>query len=239
MEIELKDPRNLVIAVTGFANKLMIPPPDFLAHAALHGYSRIILNDPSKSMFLCGVEGVFDSFDHMVERLQEQVKKMAPQHLVVVGTSGGAHTALLLGHLLRANLCVVFSPYPYLSDQELLRLNDPAFKSFHQVLERVRKSPAEVHIYFDVKQTIQSWNGVTEYFVHVSEGHQWDVKRASTLTDVPHLKIIQHPGDLHAVVNETFIKLDSLSHCFKLDQKQYFKKLNSWAKVTIEARKWS
>jgi hypothetical protein len=184
-------------------------------------------------MFLCGVPGIFDSFEHLIAKLRAQVSQIKPRHLIVVGTSGGGHTALLLGHLLQANLCVAFSPYPYLSDDEFIRLNDPALQSFHQVLERVRKSPKEARQYFDVKDTLQEWNGVTEYFIHVSRDNEWDVARASTLAALPHVKIIKHIGSAHALVSAGFLRLGLLKHCFDPNQEEFFRHFYSKPKSVL------
>lgn len=231
LEIELKDSTNLVIAITGFANKLMVPVPVFMKAAGLERCSRIVLHDPAKTMFLAGVPGFFDSFDHMLEVLKAQIARIAPQRLLLVGTSGGGHTAMLLAHALKANACVVFAPYPYLSDAEFIRLNDPALQTFHEVLERVRRTPAEARKYFDVKDMLAQWNGVTGYFVHVSEGNEWDLKRANTLENLPHLSIIKHPGTLHAVVSQKFMRNNSLAHCFKPDPVGYFKQFYGLSKL--------
>lgn len=228
MNVELKDTKNLVIAATGFGNKLMVPTQTFMQGAGFAGYSKIILFDPAKTMFLCGVPGIFDSFDDMVAKVRAQIAAIGPERVIVVGTSGGGHTALLLGHLLKADICVAFSPYPYLSDQELARMNDPAMESFRVVLERVRKSPQEARKYLDVKDTIREWNGITEYFVHVSESNEWDVARANTLADIPHLQVVKHPGESHAVVTTAFVDYGLLSHCFRPDQQEFFKQIYTW-----------
>lgn len=211
---KLETSDTLVIAATGFSNKLDISPFDFFEKSSLSHTSKIIITDPSKRKTLGGLAPDYPSFFHFVEHLQKEIGQISPKQLIVTGTSGGAHTALLLGHLLKANYVVAFAPYPYLSFREMEKRCDPALKSFYRVLRELDCLPNEVKTFLDLRDVLSNWNGITHYYVHVSQYHEWDYRRAKYLDDLPKLSIITHPFYSHAVAS-LLSRYNHLKKCFE------------------------
>jgi hypothetical protein len=221
MELEVKDPEKLVIAVTGFAATLMIPEKQFLYFSGLAGYSRIILRDPSRLMFFQGIKGKYESFPELVEGLAAQIRKLGPKWLVVTGTSGGAHTALLLGHLLKADMATAFSPFPYIDKKTLRAQRDPALRVYAAIANRLDELPKETKRYYNLKDALAKWNGKTEYFVHVAREARWDRRRAEYLEGLPHLTVIRHPSNTHYVAKKLGMS-HMLHKCFDPEQRRTF-----------------
>ena len=218
---EINDSDILVIAATGYTNKLNIPVPQFFKSSGLEGASRIILIDPSKLKTLAGLPPDFDSFAQLLEYLEDCVASIKHKTLIVTGTSGGAHTALLLGHLLKADYVVSFSPYPYLTINEFKRMNDPALESMRRIIYEFDKLPMEAKQYLDLKDVLCTWNKKTEYYVHVSRYNKWDYKRAVCLKKLPGVKVIGHPYTEHAVASMLY-KDDKLAACFSFPYSSHY-----------------
>jgi tetratricopeptide (TPR) repeat protein len=202
----------LVIAFTGFANKLHMPTSQFFEEAKLTELSKIIVFDSSFQKTLGGLQPYANTFEEFIEFLKKEIRLIGPKKVITVGCSGGGHTALLSGHLLQVDAAFAFSPFPYLTHGEGIPQDDPLQNSpaFHRINELAERAGQ----YFNLAPVLANWNGVTTYEVHVCKDHEWDMKRAATLEATPHLSIHCHPGNKHAVASE-MAKLKLLDLCFK------------------------
>ena len=131
----------------------------------------------------------------------------------LLGTSGGGHSALLYGHLLKADRAVAFSPYPYLSIKTARQMEDPGLFSMQKQAIRFHRLPDKVKPYFDLKNVLARHNGKTRFDVHVSKFHEWDYKRALYLRGVPGVTIYGHPFEGHGVAR-MIAEAGRLQNCF-------------------------
>lgn len=210
---EVNESDTLVIAATGYAGKLNLPVARFFKDSGLDGASKIIITDRSMLKTLAGLPPDFKTFEHLIGYLENCISNIQHTNLIITGTSGGGHTALLLGHILNANKVVAFSPYPYLSIGEFKRMKDPALHSMSRIINGFDKLPVEVKKYLDLKNVLSRWNNKTEYFVHVSRYNKWDYKRANYLKGLPGVNVISHPYMEHATAS-MLSKESKLKDCF-------------------------
>ncbi len=213
LDTEWNDSDTLVIAATDLGMKLSLPVNRFFAEAGLAAASKIVIRDPSFRMSLGGLPPEFPSFDHLLEHLRQLLAAHPHRQVICTGTSGGGHTALLLGHLLKADKVVAFAPYPYLSPEELRRRNDPALVNMARVLEKLESLPEEAKPYRDLLGILGDWNGRTEYFVHVSRYNVQDRMRADCMRGLPHLRVLTYPFSEHGIAL-MLRKVSRLRHCF-------------------------
>ncbi len=209
----VEESKTLVIATTGFRNRFFNKNLDFFESANLMSTSRIVIKDPTKRKTLGGLPPKFPTFFDIIDYLQDTISSIQPKKIITTGTSGGAHTALLLGHLLKADQVVAFAPYPYLSIDEAKKRQDPALKSMSRVIKPLNELPDDVKTYLDLRPHLSTWNGKTEYNIHVSLDHQWDYRRASYLKGCPHVSIITHPFGTHGVARK-LAESNQLHQCF-------------------------
>lgn len=214
---EGEDPRILLIAFTGYFHRLMMQPFEFFQLSGLYPYSRVLVRDPSKLLCMKGVGGDHDSFAKLIGDLRLLVEELKPEKILVIGTSGGAYTALLAGHLIGASYVHAFAPYPYVDWQSIIRNLD-----WHIVLHnwwvllRLHLLPRAVQRMFDLKKVLADWNGVTRYFVHICEYEGWDAKRARHLKNCPGVEVIEYPCDTHLVARY-LAKKRILKQLFEVD----------------------
>lgn len=208
----------LVIAITGYALKLNLPVNEFMSKAGLEHASKIVINDESKLQTLNGLQPEYPTFESLVNYLTNIIQINKFKSVIVTGTSGGGHPALLLGHLLKANYVVVFSPYPYLSISEFKKQKDPALQSMSKVIEMFDSLPLDAKKHLDLGNVLKDWNGVTQYYIHVSRYHKWDCKRAKYLQGVPGVSINSHPFSTHAIA-ASLASEKFLNNCFKFPYK--------------------
>ncbi len=191
----------LVIAFTGFADRLMLHPFEFFQVTGTLGYSRILVRDPSKRACLGGLDDTLNSFEKTIEELRNLIAKSGATCVMTIGTSGGALTALLAGHLLKADFVHAFAPYTYVDPINILKYLDyHIIRNFWRTLAKLYQLPFHVHKYFDLRKILNNWNGVTKYFVHLCKQHKWDSSRAYHLTTCPNVEIFEYPCKAHTVV---------------------------------------
>jgi hypothetical protein len=200
-EVEWNDSDTLVIAIKGYANKLGIPVDKFFRRAGLERASKIIIWDASRLKTLGGLQPDFPTFGDLLNHLRMIIATHPHKKLYVTGSSGGGHTGLLLGHLLKADKVIVFAPYPYVSRKVSEYKKDPAIHSMARMLHRFDQLPDDVRPYFDLADVLVDWNGKTEYYVHVSRYHKWDYIRACYLRGLPKVKVVTHPYEEHSITS--------------------------------------
>lgn len=195
------DPDTLLILFTGFANKLQIQPFEFMQVSGLYNYSRILVRDPTQRMYLCGIGGELNTFHKFVENLRETAQALKARKIITIGSSGGAHAALLTAHLLEAEYSHVFAPFPYLSlKTSIQQRNWSGLFHFRRTIFKLNFLPTGVRRYYDLHNVLDEWNGHSRYFVHVCQQHRRDYKMAKYLEGLPGIKILPYPCDQHAVI---------------------------------------
>lgn len=99
--------KTLIVAVTGAAQRMMMPLPLFLQHLDAANCDILLPKYPKGPGFRHGLPGFDQSFEGMLERLGSL--PFSKYHKVVsIGTSGGALPALLLAlrYQFHAGMCV-------------------------------------------------------------------------------------------------------------------------------------
>jgi len=202
IKIKYTDSKTLLIVFTGFKGQLGKNSDRFLQMAKVGKATSIILYDPTRTLYMNGINEELSSFSKLVYFLQVEVKKKSPKRLFILGLSGGGYPALLIGTLLKANKVVVFSPFTYVSRELGERYEDPAITKRSGVLKRLEKLSDDVKKYFDLKPLIESGNGKTKYYIHIPIKDEWDTKRALYLKGLPNVSIIKHPYEDHGVITK-------------------------------------
>ncbi len=217
-----KNSKKLLIACAGLGGRLNVSIDKFLQSACFSDQDSIIIYDPTKRATLGGLDPYFENFEQMVDYLQKIIAEGEYETVVTTGTSGGGHTALLLGHLLKAHYSVTFGPSPYFSKKKFKDLGDPGLLSMKRVLDQFEKLPDKIKLYFDLDEALSEWNGVTQYYVHVSRFHSVDYKRSLTLSGLPGFSLYFHPYSEHATAGK--LMGDALfPQCFEFPYKNYGK----------------
>lgn len=193
-----KDPSVLVVAFTGFGGSLSMPTREFLGLSRLLDHSRILLRDESQTCYLKGIPAIAPSVEALLDRLRADVARLAPRILMVLGTSGGAHAAILFGHLLRAHLVHAFAPFTNLDFRQDVDLKRRA-PAIRETLDRLATVPESAWRYFDLRNVLAEGNGLTRFHVHVCAKSPHDLARAMRLRGMPQTHIHTFPCDNHMV----------------------------------------
>ena len=211
------DPSRLIIAFTGFQGALNVPVFDFLGATGQTDASRILQRDPLNLLYLSGCWPDARGFSRLLERLRREISLLGPQHITCVGTSSGGYAAILFGHLLGADRVHAFAPTVYGSVWlTLLRGDWQQFRRRvmprHLLVELL--IPPRLWKYRDLPRTLQTWNGRTEYTVHVCARNENDMTRAEPLRGLPHVDIAAHPCSTHQVA-KYLVRSGELAEVFR------------------------
>ena len=93
-------------------------------------------------------------------------------------------------------------------------MGDTSLHSMARLISELDKLPNNVKKYYDLKDTLATWNGITQYYIHVSRFRKWDYLRALYLKNTPRVTIITHPFFTHGVTG-TLATDNRLKKCFE------------------------
>ena len=219
IDIQLKDPEILVIVCPAHNGKMALPENEFFEAAGLENASRMILYDETRLKMFAGMPPELKTFQCVLDYLKNFIQEHQFKKVIITGASAGAHTAMVLGHLLKVDHVVAFSAYPYNSEKMMAEMQDPSWKTWRRTLQPLNDLEDDVRCYLDVADLIKDWNGKTEYEAHVSRHHIWDYRRAQYLEGLPHVRVITHAYDRHAL-SGMLKRRGELANCFRFPFKR-------------------
>jgi hypothetical protein len=207
------DPGTLVIAFTGFGGRLSMPAFDFLGVTGLLRYSRILLRDASRTLFLGGVPPIAADLAAMLATLRAAHGELAPRRTLAIGNSGGSHAAILCGHLLGVDTVHAFAPFTNLTPSHVRSVAlEGRLQRHGDVADRLEALPADVHRHFDLRNVLAAGNGRTRFHVHACAQSSEEMRRAAHIAGLPGVTVHRHPCSGHGVVawlarNERLVEL--------------------------------
>lgn len=196
------DTRRLIIAFTGFQGALNVPTFDFFGATGQTDASRILLRDPLQILYLGGCLPDAPGFRTLVKRLRREIETLGARYITCIGTSSGGYAAMVFGHVLGADRVHAFAPTIYGSAWLTLLSGD-----WDQLRKRVMPRhllldllmPPWLWKYRSLTRTLKTWNGRTEFTVHVCAKNEHDMLRVEPLRGLPHVEITAHPCNTHQV----------------------------------------
>jgi hypothetical protein len=194
------DPEVLLIVFSGFADFSVSQPFHFQQVAGLYPYSKIFVRDPTRRMCLHGIGGQLDSLEKLIDALRQTAQRLKATRIITVGSSGGSFPAILAAHLLKADYCHAFSPFPYANlERAILRMDWQIIRRFRRTVAKLNFLPTRTRKYYDLRKVLMDTNNHTRYFLHVCRHYRWDYKRAQYLAGLPNVMALGYPCDQHVV----------------------------------------
>lgn len=106
------EPRDLLVACCGLADRLQIPIPAVLQHLDGKRFDVLLLRDPSKRIYLQGVPEYAADLGQVVERIRQDIDLAGYRSIRSIGTSGGGWAAFTVGAMLGADRAISMSGKP-------------------------------------------------------------------------------------------------------------------------------
>lgn len=193
---------------------LLFPPFDhkkfsknLLISQGFDRHHTITITDGSQMKTLNGLNNEFPNFSSIISFLTEYKNVNKIKKIVTFGCSGGGHSALLYGSLLKADLSIALNPFPYLSIEEIIKQKDErSLKVFLGLINKFNKLPNNIKKYFDLRDYIKSNQNKVE--IHISN-NSWDTLRAKYLEDLKNVKVITHKYNKHEGLLKYFESLNN------------------------------
>lgn len=205
LSISQKKSDTLVVLFPPFHHKKFTN--NLLISQGFDKHNSITIYDNSKMKTLTGLNDEFPNFSSVISFLNEYVKNNNIKKIITFGCSGGGHSALLYGSLLKADLSIALNPFPYLSIEEMIKQKDErSLKVFLGLINKFNKLPNNIKKYFDLRDYIKSSQNKVE--IHISN-NSWDTLRAKYLEDLKNVKVITHKYNKHTGLLKYFESLNN------------------------------
>jgi hypothetical protein len=174
-------------------------PFDFFMTTSMLSYHRIMLRDPYGLFYLRGIDE--NGFEHLLERLRGEIKRIAPRKIIFIGASAGAFAAVLLGHLLDVDYIHGFAARGHFKLIEMIRQQDykSLFNRLPTMLKLRMKLPPEHRAYLDLKPLLNSRKGAKTLTNLHACAFCVDANRVGYLRGCPNTTIFLYPCNDHNV----------------------------------------
>ena len=106
------EPRDLLVAFCGLADRLQVPIPVVLQHLDARRTDVLLLRDPTKRIYLQGVPGYGPGLAEVAERIRRDLDIARYRTVRTFGTSGGGWAAFTVGSMLGADRAISMSGKP-------------------------------------------------------------------------------------------------------------------------------
>ncbi len=106
------EPRDLLVAFCGLADRLQIPIPVMLQYLDADRYDVLLLRDPTKKIYLEGVPDYAPDLAGVARRIGRDLDLASYGAIRSYGTSGGGWAAMTVGTMLGADRAIAMSANP-------------------------------------------------------------------------------------------------------------------------------
>jgi hypothetical protein len=193
----------LIVSFSGYMDIFDRDRPfDFFMMTYALGYNRIMLSDPYRSFYLKGIDA--RGFDHLVNRLREDIESIKPRRTIFIGASSGAYAALLFAHLLGSvDYIHAFAPMAHFKviktvcDGDFIAL----YHFFSLMVSFGWSLPREHRPYLDLKPLLASRPQTKTKTVLHACAHSRDANRVLYLKHSPQTSVFLYPGKIHNVAS--------------------------------------
>jgi hypothetical protein len=194
-----EDDSVLIIAFTGFGDKLHMGVFEFFDATKSTKYSRILLRDRFGVWYHHGINKQIRDFPQLIDHLKAEAARLKPKKIICIGTSAGGYAAMVVGHHLPADYVHAFGPDTNL-DVTLTAAISSTFKDRNRYRRwKLLFSTRAKREYFDLTHLLRQYNRKTRYYIHYCARSEWDALRAKRIEHMPGVTSIAYPCDTHAV----------------------------------------
>ena len=169
---------NLFFIYAGVQGGMMMNPLEFLEKAGLSDQNVVLLRDASQTWFLNGIGGRIASASELVAWQSGYLEGVAhTKHHYCIGSSMGAFSAVLFGHMLKAQGVWSFG---------LSRTTVPILNAQGEL--------------WNIEKVLSVWNGVSRYYLYFNDSCANDRKAAMRLERLPGVELRPQSGEGHLVL---------------------------------------
>lgn len=187
---------------------------DFTTFAQEMPHTKLFLRDFQWNfMYHKGIEGLTDSIDETVEFLKLFLKRMKPKRVTFMGISAGGYAAALHAHLVgrdqdcRVDDVHVQGCYTFLDPVLRDRLGGgERFAGLFDNVANYLASRGEEHRYIDLAKVIADSPGAVKLMrMYYAGADLGDTVHAMRVQHFPHVQIVPHPSNSHAMLGPDLI----------------------------------
>lgn len=188
-----RDDSGLIIAFTGFIDRLSLRVYEFFEATRPLGYHRILLRDQNRLWYHHGIDRKRRNWDQLLEFLATEIATINPRKVMCLGTSAGGYAALIAGHQLAADYVHAFGPDTLL-ETSASKIWHSRYRLAHLKLRLSRRVKTE---FLDLAGLLKDPNRKTSYFVHYCVGCRSDRQSAERIERLPGVQTLGYPCTTH------------------------------------------
>lgn len=184
----IDDSEILVVAFSGMATQLSMPPAEFMRTFLSKNISIMFIKDFWQCWYQKGLLGLTKNIDETAAFLKEELSQINPKKVIFIGTSAGGYASLLFGILLNIDEILSFSPQTYIEER--------IFAKFKAVDSRIDDiNFASPYLNISKIPALHNFSGVINIYYGSENAN--DKQHAKNLSDFKSVKLIELATDTH------------------------------------------
>ena len=178
----------LVVAFSGMATQLSMPPAEFMRTFLTRNISVIFVKDFWQCWYQKGLLGLTKNIEETISFLQKEISDINPKKVIFVGTSAGGYASIVFGILLNVNEVLSFAPQTHIAQNIFSK-----FKSEDSRITDINfESP-----YLDISKILKTHSYSGKINIYFGERNKTDKKHAINLSQFKCVNLIELPTDSH------------------------------------------
>ena len=178
----------LVVAFSGMATQLSMPPAEFMRTFVSKNISVIFIKDFWQCWYQKGLLGLTKNVDETAMFLKQELSEINAKKVIFIGTSAGGYASILFGILLNIDEILSFSPQTYIEKKVFAK-----FKSVDSRIDDINfTSP-----YLDLSKIPESQSYSGKMNIYYGDQNKHDKQHARKLSQFKSVNLIDLPTNTH------------------------------------------
>lgn len=193
--MEISGSKTLLITFAGISGAVGLYPFEFFKITRGFDVDKIFIRDLEQSWYHKGMRGIGTSIEESAKYLRSIIKKNRYKKVVCLGNSMGGYAAILIGHLIKADTVLSFSPQTFLDAKNREKYKDNRWQ------EQISNLPKKIKAkYLDLSKLPVSSNDKTKFNIYYSLDERIDVEHVNNIKDLKNVESFSYENGGHQLV---------------------------------------
>ena len=189
--------KTLLITFAGISGAVGLYPFEFFKITKGFDIDKIFIRDLEQSWYHKGMKGISNSIEDSAKYIKSVIKENNYKKVVCLGNSMGGYAAIVIGHLIKADIVLSFSPQTFLDEKNRKKYKDNRWQ------EQIATLPKNIdEKYLDLSKLQLEANNKTKLNIYYSLSERIDVEHVNKIKKFKNVNLFSYEDGGHQLVQQ-------------------------------------